>query len=71
MKHIHFFSIILLLSITSTAFGQTDSTRSIRRDYPQRKLTIEPAIGIHPMPTSDVVLSNLLQWNLFVRMLLK
>ena len=61
MKRIKYFSVILLLITFSAANAQTDT--ATRKGFPLRKLTIEPAIGITPMPISDVVISNLLQWN--------
>lgn len=63
MKTINCLSIIILLLNFSTAIGQTDSSPTTKKHFPLRKLTIEPAIGINPMPMSDIVVSNLVQWN--------
>lgn len=46
-----------------TVFGQAGSFHATRDLFPSHKLTIEPALGINPMPMSDIVLSNLVQWN--------
>lgn len=62
MKLINYLSIILLL-LNFSAIGQTDTTQTTKKQFPLRKLSIEPAIGINPMPMSDIVVSNLVQWN--------
>lgn len=58
-------AIILLLLNYSPAEvkAQTDSIQNTKNEFPLSKITVEPAVGINPMPLSDVVLSNLLQWN--------
>lgn len=55
------FIAVLLLSIPVYAQSATSSTEA--GTYPLRKLTVEPAIGINPYPTSDLLLSVLVQWN--------
>lgn len=54
--------ILLILNYTSAA-GQNDSLQNAKSQFPLRKLTLEPAIGINPMPMSDLVVSNLVQFN--------
>lgn len=63
MKNIKYLSILVLLLTFISATGQTDSAQTTKKHFPLRKLTIEPAIGINPMPMSDIVVSNLVQWN--------
>ncbi len=60
---------ILFLSINLTASAALqNSFEKNDNDYPVRKLTIEPAIGINPMPMSDLIISNLVQWNIKKRL---
>jgi hypothetical protein len=56
------FSFLLIL-ISSASIAQTDTLQTTHKSFPLRKLTIEPAVGINPMPMSDIVVSNLAQWN--------
>jgi hypothetical protein len=63
MRRINPLSIILLLLNISSAIGQTETTQTTKKGFPLSKLTVEPAIGINPMPMSDLLLSNLVQWN--------
>ncbi len=51
----------LLLSIPASA--QSDTSRAVEDIYPLRRLTLEPAIGVNPYPTADLLLTNLVQWN--------
>jgi hypothetical protein len=53
----------LFLNLSATA-AQKDSTGIAGKNYPERKVTLEPAIGINPWPTSDLVISALVQWNI-------
>ena len=48
----------------SVLLAQTDSFVKSDKEYPARKLTIEPAIGLNPWPMSDLVISNLVQLNI-------
>lgn len=61
MKSIINLSIAFLL-LTLTVSAQTDSSAGIKENYPLRRLTIEPAIGMEPM--ADLIISNLVQLNL-------
>lgn len=45
----------------SVLLAQTDSFVKLNTEYPVRRLTIEPAIGLNPWPMSDLVISNLVQ----------
>lgn len=63
MKQIKLITSILLVMNLTMAFGQKDSTQAANKRFPNRMLSIEPAIGINPMPMSDIVLSNVIQFN--------
>ena len=54
----------LLLLNLMPVFAQTDPVSKSRKNFPLRQLTIEPGIGLNPMPISDFVLTNVLQWNM-------
>jgi hypothetical protein len=56
-----------LLSLTASA-STKDSTEIAKIKYPLRTLTIEPAIGLNPMPSTDLLLTNLIQWNITKRL---
>ena len=55
------FFFLLLVSLQASAQGDTTSLSAL--SYPLRKLTVEPAIGVNPYPNSDLLLTNLVQWN--------
>lgn len=55
---------IYLLFLNIPALAQNGSLEKENKKYPLRKLTLEPAIGINPYPTSDLLLTNLTQWNI-------
>lgn len=63
MKSIHITFILLLLVNISIASAPIDSTYRAKNSSSERILTIEPAVGLNPMPLSDVLFSNLVQWN--------
>jgi hypothetical protein len=67
MKNLTKLSIILLL-ISSIAFGQAGSGETTKRNLADRKLTIEPGIGITLYPMPGLLVSNLLQWNINKRL---
>ncbi len=48
----------------SALTAQIDVHEQINKDYPTRRLTIEPAIGLNPWPMSDLVISTLVQWDI-------
>ncbi|CAN5655503.1 hypothetical protein BH11BAC1_BH11BAC1_25800 [soil metagenome] len=68
MKIIKYLTVSFLLLNLTVSAALRDSSKKTVSDYPVRKLTIEPAIGMNPMPLSDVLLSNLVQWNLKKRL---
>lgn len=60
----YLFTCFLLLTFPASA--QKHSFEKANRDYPVPLLTIEPAIGLEPM--SDLIISNLVQWNIKKRL---
>jgi hypothetical protein len=64
MKIINYLSITFLLFSLSAFGAQKDSTSTANTDYPVRKLTIEPGIGINLYPMPDMLISNIMQWNI-------
>lgn len=52
-----------LLLLSATASAQSDTSGTVDDSYPLRRLTLEPAIGINPYPTADLLISGLVQWN--------
>ncbi len=64
MKLFKYISFSLLLFNFMSVFAQTDAVPKSRKNFPMRQLTLEPGIGLNPMPNSDLVLSNVLQWNI-------
>lgn len=67
MKIIKYLSIIFLLFSASELSAQKDTIETTDIDYPIRKLTTEPAIGINLWPMPDLLISNLVQWNVDMR----
>ena len=68
MKIVKQISLILMLLNISAASAQTDSSPNSKKHFSGRKLTIEPGIGINPAPMSDLLISNVIQWNFFKRL---
>lgn len=64
MKFIKNLSISLLVLNFSLAYSQGDPSVTVKTRYQLDTLSTEPGIGINPYPTSDFILSNILQWNL-------
>jgi hypothetical protein len=64
MKFIKYLSFSFILLHGSSVLGQEQELVSKEKQFPKHQLTIEPAIGMNPAPTSDLVVSNLLQWNM-------
>lgn len=63
MKPIKSLSILLFLFACSYGFAQKDSATTAAKHYPVRKLTTEPGIGIHTNFGTDLLITNLVQWN--------
>jgi len=67
MKHLNKLSIILLL-ISSSAFGQASLDKTVKKNLPDRKLTIEPGIGMTFYQLPGLRISNLVQLDLNKRL---
>jgi hypothetical protein len=68
MKNIIYLSISFLLLTHLAAAAQKDSSGTVNNNYPLRRLTIEPAIGMETSQMFDLVISNLVQWNIKKRL---
>lgn len=68
MKFIKYLYISLLLINSPIVSAQTDSSKTSPKQFTISKLTTELGIGINPYPTSDFIVSNVLQWNLKKRL---
>lgn len=64
MKTILYISTCFLILSLSVSAAQKDSINEAKSGYPVRRITIEPAIGLNPMPSSDLLITNLIQWNI-------
>lgn len=62
MKVTKYFLNLFLLLILTNASAQIDMSK-VNTKLPKRTFTLEPAIGIKPYPTSDILFSTVLQWN--------
>jgi hypothetical protein len=67
MKTIIFLTISFLL-LNHSASAQLNSSDEGDYKYPVRILTIEPAIGMETSQMFDLILSNLVQWNIKKRL---
>lgn len=63
MKTNNYLALLLILGITTLGFAQQDTTTGSAQSNGQRLLTIEPAIGIHANFGTDLLITNLVQWN--------
>ncbi|MEO6136871.1 MAG: hypothetical protein ABIP35_17080 [Ginsengibacter sp.] len=67
MKLIKYITFFLLVLNSMSVFAQAEFVPKSGKNFPMRLLTIEPGIGLNPMPISDLVVSNVLQWNISKR----
>lgn len=58
--------IAILFGGTINSFAQTDSLSSVKKA--KYKITVEPGIGISPMPIMDITLSNIVQVKITKRL---
>lgn len=65
MKTLQIYIAILFLG-TLNSFAQTDSLASVKKA--KYKITVEPGIGISPMPIMDMTLSNVVQIRITKRL---
>ncbi len=63
MKTNNYLTLLLILGITTLGFAQQGTTTGSAQSNGQRLLTIEPAIGIHTNFGTDLLITNLVQWN--------
>jgi len=63
MKTHTYFSLLLILGISKIGFAQKDSATGPPSVNAVRQLTVEPAIGIHTNFGTDLLITNLVQWN--------
>ncbi len=68
MKFIKYLSLSILIVSCSFVTAQKKQSEPALKYFPIPKLTIEPGIGINPMPMTDVSLNNLVQWNIKKRL---
>ncbi len=52
----------------SALVAQQDVPANLYKGFPAQNLKIAPAIGLNPWPTSDLVISNLVQWDIKKRL---
>lgn len=67
MKTHKYLTLLLILGITTLGFAQQDTTTGSSQPNGLRLLTIEPAIGIHTNFGTDLLITNLVQWNPYKR----
>ncbi len=53
----------LTIFIYTAGIAQLDTLEAIKKHYPERLVTIEPGIGVHTNPGTDILITNLVQWN--------
>ncbi len=68
MKHINYITIFFLLLNLTAIEAQNVSIEPAKHSYPVAKLTIEPAIGLNPYSMENVLVSNIVQWNIEKRL---
>jgi hypothetical protein len=68
MKRINYITIFFLLLNLTAIEAQNGSIETARHSYPVAKLTIEPAIGLNPYSMGNVLVSNIVQWNIEKRL---
>lgn len=63
MKRINYITILLVLLSLTAATAQNIPTQTAKSGYHIPTLTIEPAIGLNPYTMGNVLVSNVVQWN--------
>jgi hypothetical protein len=64
MKLAKFLFIPYFLLKLSSLLAQGDFHANLQNDFPEHSFKIAPAIGLNPWPTADLVISNLVQWDI-------
>lgn len=67
MKPNKYFTLLLILGISTSAFAQKDIATGSTQHNVLRQLTVEPGVGIHTNFGTDLLISNLVQWNPYKR----
>lgn len=67
MKTFTYISLFLFLGISTSAFAQKDGAIPSTSVNTFRLLTVEPGIGIHTNFGTDLLITNLVQWNPYKR----
>jgi len=52
----------------SALVAQNEGAAKLNQDFPVQRFKIAPAIGLNPWPMSDLVISNLVQWDIKKRL---
>lgn len=68
MKTTKYLTLFIILITSHFGFAQKDSTASSTNNPLYRQVTVEPGIGVHTNFGVDVLLSTLVQWNLYHRL---
>jgi len=68
MKLAKFLFMLYFLLNLSALVAQNDGAAKPNKDYPVQRLITAPAIGLNPWPMSDLVISNLVQWDIKKRL---
>lgn len=63
MKQQKIVFVILLVLVYANSFAQKNITTAKEKQSTVRRLAIEPGIGIHTNFGTDLLISNLIQWN--------
>jgi len=68
MKLIQYLWLAVFIISCSLVTAQKKQSVPALKYFPVPALTIEPGIGINPMPMTDVSVTNLIQWNIKKRL---
>ena len=63
MKQYTFLFIIISMLTFANSFAQTKKQVTNEKEFTVRQLTIEPGLGIHTNSGTDLLITNLVQWN--------
>ncbi|HCM77684.1 MAG TPA: hypothetical protein DIS90_14980 [Cytophagales bacterium] len=63
MKTNNYLALLFILSISTIGYAQRDNATGAAQPNTFRQLTVEPGIGIHTNFGTDLLITNLVQWN--------
>lgn len=63
MKQYQLLFILISLVISASSAAQSKKQSTNEKHFTARQLSIEPGIGIHINPGTDLLITNLVQWN--------